>query len=62
MTYGLDSAVFIENGAAARAEQARLARSTARSWTALDRERRLALVERALRPANDLIDGYPLAL
>jgi hypothetical protein len=33
-----------------------------RDWTALDRERRLALVECALRPANDRIDGLPLAL
>jgi len=62
MTYGLNTAVFIENGAAARAGQARLSRSTARSWTMIDRDRRLALVERALRPANDLIDSYPLAL
>ena len=62
MTYGLNTAVFIEDGAAARAERVRVTRSTARSWTVLDRERRLALVERALRPANDLIDGYPLAL
>ena len=62
MTYGLTTAAFIENGAAVRVEQARLSRSTARSWTMLDRERRLALVERALRPANDQIDGYPLAL
>lgn len=62
MTYGLNTAVFIENGPAARAEQVRLSRSAARSWTLLDRERRLALVERALRPANDLIDGFPLAL
>lgn len=62
MTYGLSTAVFIENGSAARIEQARLSRSTARSWTVLDRDRRLALVERAQRPANDLIDAYPIAL
>lgn len=62
MTYGLSTAVFIEDGAAARAEAARQSRSTARSWSMLDRERRLALVERAMRPANDLIDGFPLAL
>jgi hypothetical protein len=62
VTYGLNSAVFIEDGAAARAERVRLARSTARSWNMLDRDRRLALIDRALRPANDLIDGYPLAL
>jgi len=62
MTYGLDTAVFVEDGAAARAQNTRLSRSTARSWSMLDRDRRLALVERALRPANDLIDGYPIAL
>lgn len=62
MTYGLGTAVFIENGAAERAEQGRLSRSTARSWSVLDYERRLALVERALTPANDRIDAYPLAL
>jgi len=37
-------------------------RSTARSWRALDAARRLALVERALHPANDCIDGFPIAL
>lgn len=62
MTYGLSPAVLIENGAAARAEQFRLSRSTARSWSVLDHERRLALVEVALTPANDRIDAYPLAL
>ena len=41
---------------------ANASRSTARSWNALDPDLRLALVERALQPANDIIDGYPLAL
>jgi hypothetical protein len=31
-------------------------------WRSLDENRRLALIEYALRPANDLIDAYPLAL
>lgn len=62
MTYGLSTAVLIENGAAARAEQVHLSRSTARSWSVLDHARRLALVEVALTPANDRIDAYPLAL
>lgn len=62
MTYGLGTAVLIEDGAAARIEQARESRSTARLWTVLDRDRRLALVERGLRPARALIDGFPLAL
>jgi hypothetical protein len=33
-----------------------------KSWRALDEARRFALIERALNPANDRIDGYPLAL
>jgi len=37
-------------------------RSTARSWRALDADNRLAAIERALKPANDLFDAYPTAL
>jgi hypothetical protein len=33
-----------------------------RSWQALSEACRLAIVERALRPANDRIDGFPAAL
>ncbi len=63
MPYGLSTNAFIEDGAAVRAEQLRQSRTTARAWSVLDRERRLALVERALSPANDdCIDGFPLAL
>ncbi len=62
MTYGLCRSALIEDGAAVRAEVLRRSRTTARSWTILDRDRRLALIERALRPANDRIDSYPLAL
>ena len=62
MTYGLSTRVFIENGPAVQAIEAQSLRSTARSWRALDENRRLALVERAMRPANDIIDAYPLAL
>ena len=61
MTYGLSTRVFIENGPAAQAIGAQR-RSTARVWRALDDELRLALIERALKPANDIIDAYPLAL
>lgn len=61
MTYGLDTAMFIENGPAARAEQVRQSGSIARSWTLLDRERRLVLVERALRPTGNC-DARPVAL
>ena len=62
MTYGLSTRVFIEDGPAAQAIESRSLRSTAKVWRALDEQRRLALVERALKPANDLIDAYPLAL
>ena len=62
MTYGLSTRVFVENGAAVRVIEAQSSRSTARSWHALDNEHRFALIEQALRPANDLIDAYPIAL
>lgn len=62
MTYGLSTRAFIEDGPAAQAIEARALRTTARSWRVLDVQRRLALVERALKPANDIIDAYPLAL
>jgi hypothetical protein len=54
--------VFIEDGPAVRAIEVKASHSTARSWRALDPELRLAAVERALKPANDLIDAFPLAL
>jgi len=62
MTYGLSTRAFIEDGPAVQVINAMASRSTARSWNALDPDLRLALVERALKPANDIIDGYPLAL
>lgn len=63
MTYGLSPRAFIEDGPAVQAMKARSAHSTARSWHALNAERRIALVDRALnKPANDLLDGYPIAL
>jgi len=62
MIYGLTTGAFIEHGAAAALNELRSSRSTARNWHALDGDRRLRLVERALKPANDLIDAYPLAL
>lgn len=62
MAYGNSTRVFIEDGAASKAIVARASRSTARIWQALDPDRRLALVEQRLRPANDLIDGFPPAL
>ena len=62
MIYGLRSHDFIENGPAATAIEARSIHST-RSWRALGANRRLDLVERAMRPANDVhIDDFPIAL
>ena len=62
MTYGLNTGAFIENGPTEASAAFRSSLSTARSWRALDASRRLHLVERALKPANDLVDAYPLAL
>jgi len=54
--------VFIEDGPEVQAMKVQSIRSTARSWRALDADGRLAAIERALKPANDLIDAYPMAL
>ena len=62
MAYGLSTRVFIEDGPAVQVAQADSLRSTARAWQALDEARRLELVERALNPANDRVDAFPLAL
>jgi hypothetical protein len=62
MTYGLSTRAFIEDGPVAQIAQAEALRSTARSWRALDEARRLELIEKALKPANDCIDEFPLAL
>jgi hypothetical protein len=62
MAYGLSTRAFIEDGPAEQLARADALRSTARAWHALDGARRLALVERALKPANDCIDAFPLAL
>jgi hypothetical protein len=62
MTYGHSPRVFIENGPAEQVARLDAMRSTARTWRALDQARRLELIERALNPANDCIDSFPLAL
>ena len=62
MTYGLSTRVFIENGPAVKAIEAQSLHSTVRSWRALNEDHRLALIEQALKPANDIIDAYPIAL
>jgi len=62
MAYGLSTRAFIEDGPVEQVTKAESQRSTARSWRALNEACRLAIVEQALRPANDRIDGYPIAL
>ena len=61
MIYGLSTRAFIEDGPVEQVARASALRTTARAWRALDEARRLALVERALVPANDSIDSLPLA-
>jgi hypothetical protein len=62
MAYGHSTGAFIEHGPVEQVAKADARRSTARAWRALDQARRLQLVERALHPANDIFDGFPLAL
>jgi hypothetical protein len=62
MAYGLSTRAFIEDGPVEQVAKAGIMRSTARSWRALSEAGRLEIIERALRPANDRIDGYPIAL
>jgi hypothetical protein len=62
MTYGLSTDAFIEDGPVEMVAKAEELRSTARSWRILSEARRLELVERAVRVANDRIDAFPLAL
>jgi hypothetical protein len=62
MTYGLGTRVPNETGHETQAAYANAQRSTVKAWKALDEARRFALIERALNPANDRIDGFPLAL
>jgi hypothetical protein len=62
MAYGLSTRAFIENGPVEQVAKLESLRSTARSWRVLDEASRLALVEQAVRAANDRIDAFPLAL
>ena len=62
MAYGLSTRVFIEDGPVEQVAKAGAIRSTARSWRALSEACRLEVIEQALSPANDRIDGYPMAL
>ena len=62
MTYGLSTRVPSEDGHQSQAAYGNVRSSTVKAWRALDEARRFALIERALNPANDRIDGFPLAL
>lgn len=65
MTYSLDRGLFVENGPAEQATIAAEARPAVRflPWRQLDADHRLRAVEDALKtPANDTVDGLPLAL
>jgi len=64
MAYGLNPQLFVENGPAVTAALGQSPRSSTvyRAWSRLDQERRFAIVESALKPANDFIDEFPLAL
>lgn len=65
MTYRLNRQLFVENGPAEQAANAAAARPAVRflPWRRLDSGHRLEIVEQALKtPANDIVDGYPVAL
>jgi hypothetical protein len=64
MAYGLNPRLFVENGPAlqAAAAHARSSSDAYRAWVGLDPERRLALVEKALRSAANDSDELPIAL
>ena len=62
MTYGLGTRASNHDPRPEQIAGADPRRSTAKAWRALDEARRLELVERALVPANDCIDGFPLTL
>ena len=62
MAYGLVTRASANDGPVEKATLAESIRSTARSWSVLNEASRLEVIEQALRAANDLIDGYPLAL
>ena len=62
MAYGLSTRAFVEDGPVDQVARLQSIRSTARDWQALNSTCRLAIIEQALRAANDRIDGFPLAL
>ena len=65
MAYGLNRLPFRGNGASVHTADALFPGSAMAfgTWRSLNEERRLALVDKALRkPAEELADGYPAAL
>jgi hypothetical protein len=64
MAYGLSTRAPAETGLVQRA----LARANGswggyQAWRQLDSDKRLEIIEQALAvPANDIVDGYPVAL
>jgi len=64
MAYGLNPSLFIENGPAiqAAAAHARSSSDAYRAWAGLDAERRLDLIEKALRNAANDRGALPIAL
>lgn len=62
MIYGFGTRAFVEDGSSEQASGARAERSAPNDWRSLSEACRLALVQRALMPANDLGDGFPAAL
>ena len=64
MTYGHRTRASAANAAAVERALARASGTWGgfQAWRQLDSDRRFELVEQALKPANDLIDEYPLAL
>ena len=61
MAYGIDPALFVEDGPAIQAAKAAAARFG--RWRMLDSDHRFEVVEKALKtPANDCIDDFPIAL
>jgi hypothetical protein len=64
MAYGLDPRLFLENGPAnqAAAAHARSSTKAYRAWSGLDPDHRIALIERALRPAANDSAGLLIAL
>ena len=67
MLYGNCIRASVEHAAENAAIGRGLARASGmwggyQAWRELEPDKRLRLVERALKPANDRIDQYPLAL